>query len=128
MLPPQLRATFAEMSEVAGEMVLRAGEIIANKDVEGAAELNLRDDVIDRLHRDVFRILLDERFSGDNQLIIDATLLSRYYERFADHAVAVAVRVVYLVTGTWQDDELDADDRHRVEHDHGDGSVPRAEP
>lgn len=27
------------------------------------------------------------------------TLVGRYYERFADHAVAVAPRVVYLVTG-----------------------------
>ena len=30
---------------------------------------------------------------------IDVTLLGRYYERFADHAVSVARRVVYLVTG-----------------------------
>ena len=27
------------------------------------------------------------------------TLLGRYYERFADHAVSIARRVVYLVTG-----------------------------
>lgn len=127
LLSEELRATFTEMSEVAEAMVLRAGEIISTKDVNGAAELTERDDVIDRLHRDVFRILLDEKFEGDTQLIIDATLLSRYYERFADHAVAVAVRIVYLVTGTWQDDELDADDRHWHEHQ-ANGSVPRAEP
>lgn len=126
LLSEELRTTFTEMSEVAEAMVLRAGEIISTKDVNGAAELTERDDIIDRLHRDVFRILLDEKFDGDNQLIIDATLLSRYYERFADHAVSVAVRIVYLVTGTWQDDELDADDRHWNEHQNN-GSVPRAE-
>ncbi len=27
------------------------------------------------------------------------TLLGRYYERYADHAVAVARRVVFIVTG-----------------------------
>ena len=27
------------------------------------------------------------------------TLIGRFYERFADHAVSVAHRVVYLVTG-----------------------------
>ena len=27
------------------------------------------------------------------------TLLGRYYERYADHAVAVARQVVYIVTG-----------------------------
>jgi phosphate transport system protein len=30
---------------------------------------------------------------------VDVTLVSRYYERFADHAVSIARRVVYLVTG-----------------------------
>ena len=34
------------------------------------------------------------------------TLLGRYYERFADHAVSVAQRVVYLVTGEYHS-ELD---------------------
>ena len=30
---------------------------------------------------------------------IDVALLGRYYERIADHAVSMARRVVYLVTG-----------------------------
>ena len=30
---------------------------------------------------------------------IDIALCGRYYERFADHAVSVARRVVFLVTG-----------------------------
>ena len=32
---------------------------------------------------------------------IDLTLLGRYYERYADHAVSVARRVYFLVTGTF---------------------------
>lgn len=125
VLPDELRPTFCEMAEVASAMVRRAGEVVAALDTEGAVELEHRDDTIDRLHRDVFRILLDEKFSGNNQLVIDATLLSRYYERFADHAVAVAVRVVYLVTGTWQD-ELDVEARLWRAHEVS-GSFPRAE-
>jgi phosphate transport system protein len=30
---------------------------------------------------------------------VDVTLLARFYERYADHAVAVARRVIYAVTG-----------------------------
>ena len=30
---------------------------------------------------------------------VDITLLSRYYERFADHAVTIGMRVVHIVTG-----------------------------
>jgi phosphate transport system protein len=30
---------------------------------------------------------------------VDLALLGRYYERIADHAVSLAERVVYLVTG-----------------------------
>ncbi|SOC56965.1 phosphate signaling complex protein PhoU [Ornithinimicrobium cerasi] len=127
VLPEELRETFKEMAQVAEQMVLRAGEIVATKDVRGAAELTERDDIIDRLHREVFRILLEPRFASQSQqVIIDATLLSRYYERFADHAVAVAVRIVYLVTGTWQDDEPEVPGREWREH-HANGAVPRAE-
>lgn len=121
VLPESLRETFTQMSEAAVAMVRRAGEIVDTLDAEGAVELQGRDDVIDRLHREVFRILLEPEFEGNNQLIIDATLLSRYYERFADHAVSVAIRVVFLVTGNWHDEELADDPEHRLDR------VPRAE-
>lgn len=121
VLPEALRPTFIEMAQVAEEMILRAGQIVHELDPSGAIELQGRDDTMDRLHRDVFRILLDEQFSGNNQLIIDATLLSRYFERYADHAVSVAIRVVFLVTGNWVDEEEWDQHEHRVD------VVPRAE-
>jgi phosphate transport system protein len=41
---------------------------------------------------------------GDNSDIsiegaVDVALLGRYFERFADHAVAVGRRVIYIITG-----------------------------
>ena len=54
---------------------------------------------MDRLHRALFAELLDVDWPYGIEAAIDVTLLGRYYERFADHAVAVARRVVYLVTG-----------------------------
>jgi phosphate transport system protein len=43
--------------------------------------------------------VLSDNWPYGIEAAIDITLLGRYYERFADHAVSVARRVVYLVTG-----------------------------
>ncbi|MGC5585453.1 phosphate signaling complex protein PhoU [Ornithinimicrobium sp. W1679] len=117
----ELTDVFAQMSEHARAMCLRSGEIVSAQDPSGAVELQRQDDTMDRLHREVFRILLEPDWDGGTQAAIDATLLSRYYERFADHAVSVAIRVVYLVTGVWMDEQDPAARDHR-----GGGGVPRA--
>lgn len=106
VLPDSLRPIFAEMATTAEQMVLRAGEVVAANNPHGAQELMRADDTIDRLHREVFQILLEPSWDGSTQMTVDATLLSRYYERYADHAVSVALRVVYLVTGVWHDEQL----------------------
>ena len=43
--------------------------------------------------------VVGERFSRGVEAAIDVTLLSRFYERYADHAVSVTRRVVTIVTG-----------------------------
>lgn len=120
-LAPQLRPIFAEMATTGEQMVVRAGEIVAASDKHGASELMQADDAMDRLHREVFRMLLDPAWEGSTQQTVDATLLSRYYERFADHAVSVALRVVYLVTGVWHDEHMPG------AHDQFMSSVPRGD-
>jgi phosphate transport system protein len=109
-VPPTLRATIGGMSQVALRMVDQAGSVIASNDLEGAASLQRADDEMDDLHREVFRKVLSDSWDGGIEAAIDVTLLSRYYERFGDHAVAVAHRVVYLVTGEWHD-ENDLEER-----------------
>ena len=64
-----------------------------------AAELERDDDVMDDLHRRLFAVLLDPNWQGGIEGAIDVTLCGRYYERFCDHAVSVAQRVIFLVTG-----------------------------
>ncbi len=108
-IPASLRATFSQMAHIAEQMVIKTGSIIANQDLAGAAHLKDDDDQMDQLHREVFRILLAPDWASGTEAAVDATLLSRYYERFGDHAVSVAHRVVYLVTGEWHD-ELNLDE------------------
>ena len=61
---------------------------------------------MDELHRVIFHHLMDDRWHHGVETAVDVTLVGRYYERFADHAVSIARRVVYLVTGERADDYL----------------------
>jgi phosphate transport system protein len=97
-VPPELRSTVLEMGQTAQRIVEKCGSVIAGQDVEQAVELEADDDVMDALHRKLFTILIGEWDHG-MAAAIDMTLLGRYYERFADHAVSVARRVIYLATG-----------------------------
>jgi len=98
-VPPALRATVVEMGHVAARLVAKAGSVVASQDVSAALELERDDDEMDRLHRALFTALLDPSSTYGVEEAIDVTSVGRYYERFADHAVSVAGRVVYLVTG-----------------------------
>jgi len=98
-VPPELQATIRDMGRVAGQIIAKAGAVIATQDADTAIELESDDDVMDALHRRLFAALLDDDWSHGIEAAIDITLIGRYYERFADHAVGVARRVVYLVTG-----------------------------
>lgn len=98
-IPAELRGTIVEMGQVAERVVAKTGSVIATRDLQLAAELEADDDAMDQLHRTLFAVLLSPDWEHGIESAIDVTLCGRYYERFADHAVSVARRVVYLVTG-----------------------------
>ena len=98
-VPQEVRPAFLEAGHVAEMLVAKAGTVIATRDLQAARELETDDDAMDRLHRGLFRQLLSDDWPYGIEAAIDITLLGRFYERFADHAVSVARRVVYLVTG-----------------------------
>ncbi|MFJ9456710.1 phosphate signaling complex protein PhoU [Kitasatospora sp. NPDC101447] len=98
-VPRDLHSTVLEMGQLAQRLVAKAGLVIATKDVDKALEMEQDDDAIDTLHRELLSHLIDERWHHGIETAVDITLVGRYYERFADHAVSVAKRVVYLVTG-----------------------------
>ncbi len=98
-VPAELRATVLQMGQVAERIVAKAGSVIATRDVVVADELETDDDAMDELHRHVFSALLSPTWVHGIETAVDITLCGRYYERFADHAVSVARRVVFLATG-----------------------------
>ena len=98
-VPQEVRPLFLEAGHIAESLVSKTATVIAKLDVEAAAQLEAEDDLMDQVHRQLFRELLSDAWPHGMEQAIDITLLGRYYERFADHAVSVARRVVYLVTG-----------------------------
>lgn len=96
-VPASMRAAIVQMGQVAERIVAKAGSVIASHDVDLALALEQDDDAMDDLHRELFRAIVQADLPTET--VVDLTLLGRYYERFADHAVSVARRVVYLVTG-----------------------------
>ena len=98
-VPSELLLTIEEMGKVAKLIADKAGAVINSRDIDKALELERDDDEMDKLHRKLFTTLLDDKWSHGTETAIDITLIGRYYERFADHAVSVARRVYFLVTG-----------------------------
>lgn len=98
-VPAELVPTISRMATVAELMVAKVGHIIADSDVAAAQELEQVDEEMDRLRRSSFRELLGADWKYGVEAAVDIALLGRYYERIADHAVSIARRVVFLVTG-----------------------------
>jgi phosphate transport system protein len=103
-VPPELVFIIQEMGGVAQRIMVKTTGIITSRDTLAAVELEKDDDEMDKLHRKLFEILLDDNWSHGIETAIDMTLIGRYYERYADHAVSVARRVYFLVTGTYSSD------------------------
>jgi|SRR5690606_34463340 len=108
-VPESVNGYFAEMGRIAVSMGESAKEVLETRAPERAAQLNQQDDAMDDLHRHLFTLLMDRDWKYGVAAAVDVTLLGRYYERFADHAVEIGRRVIFLVTG-----ELPPDDDAEV--------------
>jgi phosphate transport system protein len=98
-VPDSIRETMVKMAEVAEDMVRRVKSIIADRVVEAAIALGRDDEIMDQLRRRSFAELLGDDWAHGVEAAVDIALLGRYYERIADHAVSIANRVIFVVTG-----------------------------
>ncbi|MFE0025820.1 phosphate signaling complex protein PhoU [Amycolatopsis sp. NPDC059021] len=99
VLPDAVRDDFAKMGELDVKLARRVEQIIKTKDVAAAKDLETEDDEVDDIHRHLFTVLMDRDWPHGVAAAVDVTLLGRFYERFADHAVSVARRMIFVVTG-----------------------------
>ena len=100
-VPPELVSIIQAMGVTAVAITEKTGVVIATRNTQMALEVERDDDVMDDLHRKLIAVLIEPTWKHGIETAIDLTLLGRYYERYADHAVSVARRVYFLVTGTY---------------------------
>ena len=100
-----LRSTFKELGALDVVVAKMLVELLTTEDLTIAERIRDEDDKIDALHLSVFDKVLGETWKGAAVDTVDATLASRYHERFADHAVSIAKKVQYLATGDWVSSE-----------------------
>jgi len=104
----EVNGYFAEMGRLAGALAANAREVVDTQDPEAAVRLQEDDDAMDDLHRHLFTVLMDRDWEYGVAAAVDVTLLGRYYERFADHAVLIGRRVVFQATGQTPEQFQDA--------------------
>lgn len=100
-VPTELVKTIESMGTTAVKIIEKSTHVVKTQDLQAAIELETDDDEMDKLHRALFVALLDDSWSHGIEAAIDMTLLGRYYERCADHAVSIARRVYFLVKGEY---------------------------
>ena len=99
-----LRSTFKEMGEIDIQIAEKLIKMLKSQELKQLEKIRDLDDKIDGLHLCVFDKVLSDTWAGTSMDTVDATLASRYYERFSDHAISIARKVAYLSTGEWAPD------------------------
>jgi phosphate transport system protein len=100
-VPAELVPTIQAMGDTAVALINKVTGLLQSRDIKVALEVERDDDEMDRLHRKLFEVLLDDSWSHGIETAIDMTLLGRYYERCADHTVSISRRVYFLITGEY---------------------------
>jgi phosphate transport system protein len=101
VIPAELHDLVNHIGSVAENISRKIPTVIETRDIEMALQLEKDDDEMDKLHRQLIGSLTDNAWKHGIESAVDITLLGRYYERYADHAVSVSRRVYFLVTGTF---------------------------
>ena len=78
---------------------MKVADVVEGRDVALAQAIEEEDDSMDALQRQLFTLVLSPNWSRGTEAAIDMTQVGRHYERFADHAVGVARRTIFIVTG-----------------------------
>jgi phosphate transport system protein len=92
-IPADIHPVSMRMGALASNLAEDAAAAIESRDPISAARLAQVDDEVDTLRRRIFQILFAEDWSHGVEPAVDAALIGRYYERFADHAVAIARQI-----------------------------------
>ena len=105
-LDPKLRGIINRMGEQAQQVYSAAIEAFVENDVSKAAAL----DDMDALQKQFMQAIFESHAAGriDIQIAVQLAMVARFYERIGDHAVNIAERVRFVITG-WVPDHKKPD-------------------
>jgi len=95
----RVRALLAELGAASAEVLAASIDAWAQKDEALAAGVERQDDRSDELHDKVITAILELKGEEAVAAAIRLAMIGRYFERIGDHAVNLAERVRYFVTG-----------------------------
>ena len=98
-IPKGLTKTFTKMAALDVEMAGAVVRLLREQEPAIIDEIRDLDDGLDELHAKVFEKVLSDKLNADATGVVDATLASRYHERFGDHAVGVAKQMQFFFSG-----------------------------
>lgn len=95
-----VKASLLKMLEVSEGMILDSVRAFNAQNVELAEKVLQKDDEIDEIYRDLFRITRHERFTHDElENVVNILFVAKSFERLADNATNIAEVAGYVVTG-----------------------------
>jgi phosphate transport system protein len=101
VLPAELHATVGQMGLIATRLVDKLIKVIETRDEDLALQIEVDDDEMDKVQKELMSSMMSDSWTYGVEVAVNMTLLTRYYERFADHAVSISRRVYFLVTGEY---------------------------
>lgn len=106
-LNPRIRGLIGQLSVGAQHEWKFVIDAYDESDAPLAAAIGDMDDVLDRHHGELIEAIFEshKRDNLDVSAAVQLALIARFYERIGDHAVNVAEKVKYMVTGELEDNE-----------------------
>lgn len=93
----------SEISEISSEIIGMIHDSIQSyieRDYNKAKDVIARDDLVDNLYHIIKKDLIEKiKKTEEGVQILDYFLIAKYFERIGDHAVNIAERVVFALTG-----------------------------
>lgn len=104
-VPDEVRGLLTEMGSTAVGLADLARHAVETGDPSEAERICTGDARMDDLHRDLYRAVMARDWPHGPAVAAELALVGRFYERFADHAVEIARRIYFQVTGSRLDED-----------------------
>ena len=99
--PPAIDTLLHKMAESSIKMVTKSVDAFVEQNIDLAKKVLIDDDIVDNYFTLIKQELIHEiiECTNDGECYIDLLMISKYFERIADHATNIAEWVVFSVTG-----------------------------